>query len=70
MQRKTVLTLGALALAGTVVYAACEQMPSSALSAPEHISRAASQDLDGTPDLVVDTRVLSSSWIVLEETFT
>lgn len=30
---------------------------------------AASQDLVGTPDLVVDTNVLSSSWVVREEEF-
>jgi hypothetical protein len=68
MQRKTVLTLGALALAGTVVYAACEQVP-AALNAPEALRSGIEQDLEGMPDLVVHTPTLSSSWVVREEDF-
>jgi hypothetical protein len=68
MRRLTVFGWGAAALlvAGTV--AACEK-GGAGVSAPDGILQAASQDLDGTPDLVVDTNVLASSWVVREEEF-
>jgi Lysyl oxidase len=65
MRRLSVFGLALLA-AGTV--AACEQA-AGGLAAPERISQAAQQDLVGTPDLVVDTRTVASSWVVMEETF-
>ncbi len=70
MQTKSVATFGvAMVIAGSAMFAACGDQGPQAVSAPERISAAASQDLVGTPDLVVDTRVLSSSWVVLEESF-
>ena len=72
MQLKTAGRIGFAVAAAGVVFAACERagdQPTApiAVTAPR---AAATQDLVGTPDLVVDTKVLSSSWIVLEETFT
>ena len=68
MRKLTVLGLGAAALlvAGTVT--ACDRA-AGGLAAPERVSQAASQDLVGTPDLVVDTRAIASSWVVREEDF-
>lgn len=68
MRRLTVFGLGAAALAAVGTMAACERI-AGGVSAPEGISMAASQDLVGTPDLVVDTRTLASSWVVREEDF-
>ncbi|HEY0018619.1 MAG TPA: lysyl oxidase family protein [Longimicrobium sp.] len=68
MRRLTVLGLGAAALAAVGTMAACERI-AGGVSAPEGISMAASQDLVGTPDLVVDTRTIASSWVVREEDF-
>jgi hypothetical protein len=70
MQTKSVATFGiAMVIAGSAVFAACGDQGPQAVSAPERIAAAAAQDLVGTPDLVVDTKVLSSSWVVLEENF-
>ena len=66
MRRLSVLGLAFVA-AGAV--AACENGGPQGLSAPERMSAAASQDLEGTPDLVVDTRTIASSWVVMEENF-
>jgi hypothetical protein len=68
MRRLTVFGLGAAALAAVGTMAACERI-AGGVSAPEGISMAASQDLVGTPDLVVDTRTVASSWVVREEDF-
>ena len=67
MRRVSVFGMAAALLAvGTV--AACERV-AGGVSAPEHALEAAQQDLIGTPDLVVDTKTLLSSWVVREETF-
>jgi hypothetical protein len=68
MRKLSVLGLGTAALAAGIAVTACEQAGSK-LSAPDIISQAAQQDLVGTPDLVVDTRTLASSWVVREEEF-
>lgn len=68
MRKISVLGLSAIALCAAGAVAACENGPQG-LSAPERISAAASQDLEGTPDLVVDTRTMASSWVVMEESF-
>jgi hypothetical protein len=66
MRKVSVFGMAAALLAlGTV--AACER--AGGLSAPERALQAAQQDLIGTPDLVVDTRTIASSWVVLEEDF-
>ncbi|HEX6751023.1 MAG TPA: lysyl oxidase family protein [Longimicrobium sp.] len=72
MRLKTVGKIGFAAAAAGIVFAACERagnQPTAPVAATAPRA-AAQQDLVGTPDLVVDTKVLSSSWIVLEETFT
>jgi hypothetical protein len=68
MRRLSVFGWGAAALLAVGTAAACEKGVGG-LSAPERASQAASQDLVGTPDLVVDTNVLASSWVVREEDF-
>jgi hypothetical protein len=68
MRRLSVYGWGAAALLTIGTVAACERAVGG-LSAPERISASAQQDLVGTPDLVVDTNVLSSSWVVREEEF-
>jgi hypothetical protein len=66
MRRLSVLGI-ALVAAGAA--AACNNDGGQSLAAPERMSASASQDLDGTPDLVVDTRTMASSWVVMEEDF-
>jgi hypothetical protein len=71
MQRKTAAKFGIAAVAAAVLFAACEKgaqelTAPAAVAGPRH---AASQDLVGTPDLVVNTDVLASSWNVREEDF-
>jgi len=71
MQRKTAAAFGIAAMAAAIVIAACEQgaqdlTTPAAVAGPRH---AATQDLVGTPDLVVNTNVLASSWNVREEDF-
>src|SRR5688572_16737605 len=68
MRRFSVFGWGAAALLTVGTVAACERAVGG-LSAPERISMAAQQDLVGTPDLVVDTRTIASSWVVREEEF-
>lgn len=71
MQRKTAITLGMTVLAAAVVFAACERAGQD-VTAPRAIAGprlAATQDLVGTPDLVVDAATLASSWVVREEEF-
>jgi hypothetical protein len=72
MQRKTAAKIGIAAVAAAVLFAACERAASelTAPAAPAAARAAASQDLDGTPDLVVDTEKLRNSWVVRNETFT
>ncbi len=58
-----------LRLAGTaaaVALAACSAVDRSPVSAPQfaHV-----QDLDGTPDLIVDAPRLAESWVVYDQTF-
>jgi len=71
MQLKTAARFGIAAAAAAVVFAACERVSQqiTAPAAPEAPRHAAQQDLDGTPDLVVNTNVLASSWNVREEDF-
>jgi hypothetical protein len=68
MRRLSVFKWGAAALLTIGTVAACERAVGG-LSAPERVSQAAQQDLVGTPDLVVDTRTIASSWVVREEQF-
>jgi Lysyl oxidase len=68
MRKKPVITLGASVLAAAAIFAACDNGP-QAVSAPEAALEAASQDLVGLPDLVVDKATLLSSWVVREESF-
>jgi hypothetical protein len=69
MRRLSVYGMGAAALLMAGAVAACENGGPQGLSAPERALEAASQDLVGTPDLVVDTRAMASSWVVREEDF-
>jgi hypothetical protein len=69
MDRKTVLVFGTVALGAATVFAACDKGP-QALNAPEAPLAAAQQDLNGTPDLVVDVAKLANTWAVHNETFT
>jgi hypothetical protein len=72
MQRKTAAVFGLAATAVALVFTACDQgapdvtAPRSAVAAPRG---AASQDLVGTPDLVVDVAATASSWNVRIEDF-
>jgi Lysyl oxidase len=78
MRTKTVLSIGTFVIAATAIAAACDKGPQS-VSAPEAASAQnvpwtdppgnKTQDLDGLPDLIVDTQTLSSSWVVREEEF-
>jgi hypothetical protein len=68
MRRFSMFGWGAAALLTIGTVAACERAVGG-LSAPERISQASQQDLVGTPDLVVDTRAMASSWVVKEEEF-
>lgn len=69
MRRTSIYGMFAVAvlLAGTV--AACEAGGPQGVSAPDRALAAAQQDLEGTPDLVVDTQKMRNSWVVLNETF-
>jgi hypothetical protein len=69
MRRFSVYGLGAAALVLAGAVTACENGGPQGVSAPERALAAASQDLVGTPDLVVDTKVMASSWVVREEDF-
>ena len=56
-------------LAGTAAafaLVACSSADRSTVSAPQlaHV-----QDLEGTPDLIVDSKVLGTSWVVYDQTF-
>jgi lysyl oxidase len=59
-----------VALAAAAALSACNPADQPAVSAPQY---AHVQDLDGTPDLIVDSKVLATSWVVydqeLKETF-
>jgi hypothetical protein len=71
MQRKTAAKFGIAAVAAAVLFAACERAAQD-LTAPNAAAGprlAASQDLVGTPDLVVDASVVASSWNVRVEDF-
>ena len=55
------------ALAGAFALAACRShRPAGPLPPPQfaHV-----QDLDGTPDLIVDAKRLADSWVVYDQTF-
>ncbi|HEX2210626.1 MAG TPA: lysyl oxidase family protein [Longimicrobium sp.] len=69
MRRLSVFGWGAAALLAAGTVAACERA-AGGLAAPERANMAAQQDLEGTPDLVVDTKTIASSWVVREEQFT
>ena len=69
MRKTSVVTATVLALAGGLAFAACDKGGPAALSAPEKPLGAAVQDLVGTPDLVVDTEKMRTSWVVVDETF-
>ncbi len=73
MQRKTATRFGIAAVSAAVLFAACERAAQQ-LTAPPAAEAAgprlaAQQDLVGTPDLVVRTNVLASSWNVRVEDF-
>jgi hypothetical protein len=80
MRTKTVLSIGTFVVAAVAMAAACDKGP-QAVNAPESASadmfvpwtdppgNGHSQDLDGLPDLSVDTHTLASSWVVREEDF-
>lgn len=70
MQRKSALLFGTLAVMAAGVFVACDTSgEGTTFAAPRAPALAASQDLEGKPDLIVDTHVLSSSWVVMEEDF-
>ncbi|HEX2205608.1 MAG TPA: lysyl oxidase family protein [Longimicrobium sp.] len=69
MRKTSVVTATVLALSGALAFAACDKGGPAALSAPEKPLGAAAQDLVGTPDLVVDTEKMRTSWVVVDETF-
>ena len=58
---RTLILVGGIALA-------CETADRSATE-PVDVQLAGVPDLDGTPDLIVDSRLLAASWVVYEETF-
>ena len=66
MRRKRFVVLGAAVLASV---AACEGAREMRNAGPTEPQLAASQDLEGMPDLVVDPRTTASSWVVVEESF-
>jgi len=53
-----------LALLATGIVAACSPVDHSALAGPQfgHV-----QDLDGTPDLIVDAKAIATSWVVYDQ---
>lgn len=64
--RMRIKSVGVLALAALAV-AACESVQQG-ISAPDRPQeRLGIPDLEGTPDLVVDARVLASSWVISDE---
>ena len=67
--RKKVISFGVLAMAAAAGFAACDRGGPAAVMAPEKPAGAAVQDLVGTPDLVVDTERMRTSWLVVEENF-
>jgi hypothetical protein len=70
MRRKSVYTVGALALAAAGVFAACDTGREPNLAAPEQaVKKISGPDLEGLPDLVVDPAKVASSWVVMEEDF-
>ena len=69
MRNKTLLLLGAFSTLAAVTFTACDTDPVRRVSPPEHASHAAVQDLEGMPDLVVDTHKMATSWLVVEEDF-
>jgi len=52
-----------------MAFAACNADQSSQVTASAPPAKAAVQDLVGTPDLVVDTEKMRTSWLVVEENF-
>ena len=68
MQKKVMVWSGVAVMATAAVVAACERGVQG-ISAPAEARHAASQDLDGLPDLVVSTATIASSWVVREEDF-
>lgn len=64
--RMRIKSIGVLALAALAV-AACETVQQG-ISAPDRAQeRLGIPDLEGTPDLAVDARVLASSWVISDE---
>src|SRR5882762_1360146 len=53
-----------LMFASGLLAAACTSVERSAVSGPQF---AHSQDLDGTPDLIVDSKALATSWVVYDQ---
>ncbi len=68
MKLKPVVMFGTVGALAITAFAACDQGARFA-TAPEKASQAATQDLVGMPDLVVDTHNMASSWVVVEEDF-
>ncbi|HEX7239951.1 MAG TPA: lysyl oxidase family protein [Longimicrobiaceae bacterium] len=68
MKLKPVVMFGTVGALAITAFAACDQGARFA-TAPEKASQAATQDLVGTPDLVVDTHNMANSWVVVEEDF-
>src|SRR2546426_12835191 len=55
-------------LAAVVAFAACSNADRGRLT-PSGPQFAHVQDLDGTPDLIVDAKRLADSWVVYDQTF-
>jgi hypothetical protein len=69
MRRNTAVLAGAAGTFILMAFAACNVDEASKLTSPAPPSKAAVQDLVGTPDLVVDTEKIRTSWLVVEEDF-
>jgi hypothetical protein len=69
MRRNTAVLAGAAGTFVLMAFAACNVDEASKVTSPAPPSKAAVQDLVGTPDLVVDTEKIRSSWLVVEENF-
>ncbi|HEX2091539.1 MAG TPA: lysyl oxidase family protein [Longimicrobiaceae bacterium] len=69
MQLKPVLLVGTLGALAITAFAACDGDRGERVTAPADVAKAATQDLDGLPDLVVDVAQTANSWGVFEEEF-
>jgi hypothetical protein len=69
MRRNVAVLAGIAGTFAMMAFAACNADQPGQVTTPAAPTKAAVQDLEGLPDLVVDTEKMRTSWLVVEETF-